>query len=124
MVASALSWFRLIITTQYRENHKRKSEDMFKRISVIAMVSALGLATVACSPNEQRTAGYGVGGAALGALAGGAIKGNGKGALRGAAIGAAAGTLVGVATKRNGVQYCNYRDAYGQMYQAPCNQYQ
>lgn len=124
MSVSALSWFRLIITTQYWENHQRKSEDMFKRISVIAMVSALGLATVACSPNEQRTAGYGVGGAALGALAGGAIKGNGKGALRGAAIGAAAGTLVGVATKRNGVQYCNYRDAYGQMYQAPCNQYQ
>ncbi len=116
--------FALLLRHSVEKIKKRKSEDMFKRISVIAMVSALGLATVACSPNEQRTAGYGVGGAALGALAGGAIKGNGKGALRGAAIGAAAGTLVGVATKRNGVQYCNYRDAYGQMYQAPCNQYQ
>ncbi|MHC5305901.1 hypothetical protein [Bartonella sp. LJL80] len=94
---------------------------MLKRISLIAMVSALGFATVACTANEQRTAGYGAGGAALGALAGGAIKGSGKGALAGAAIGAAAGTLVGVATTRNGVQYCNYRDAYGRMYQAPCN---
>lgn len=94
---------------------------MLKRLSMIVMVSALGFATVACTQNEQRTAGYGVGGAALGALAGGAIKGNSKGALAGAAIGAAAGTVVGVATTRNGVQYCNYRDAYGQMYQAPCN---
>ena len=94
---------------------------MLKRISMIAMVSAFGFAMVACTPNEQRTAGYGVGGAALGALAGGAIQGHGKGALAGAAIGAAAGTVVGAATTRNGVQYCNYRDPYGRMYQAPCN---
>ncbi|EJF91775.1 hypothetical protein [Bartonella tamiae] len=94
---------------------------MLKRLSIITIVSALGFASVACTANEQRTAGYGAGGAALGALAGGAIKGNAKGALAGAAIGAAAGTVVGVATKRNGVQYCNYRDPYGQMYQAPCN---
>lgn len=92
-----------------------------KRICVIAAVAVMGLTTVACTQQEQRTAGYGVGGAALGALAGGAIGGNGRGALTGAAIGAAAGTLVGVAQTRNGVKYCNYRDRQGRMYQAPCN---
>ncbi|AQS41018.1 MAG: Hypothetical protein BHV28_02960 [Candidatus Tokpelaia hoelldobleri] len=93
-----------------------------KRICVIAAVAVMGLTTVACTQQEQRTAGYGVGGAALGALAGSAISGNkGHGALAGAAIGAAAGTVVGVAQTRNGVKYCNYRDRQGRMYQAPCN---
>ncbi len=94
---------------------------MLKRISVIAVTAIMGFAAVGCTQQEQRTAGYGVGGAALGALAGGAITGSGRGALAGAAIGGAAGTLLGVAQTRNGVQYCNYRDAYGRVYQAPCN---
>lgn len=94
---------------------------MMKRIVVIGMTAALGLATAACTDNEKRVAGYGAGGAALGALAGGAIRGNGRGALAGAAIGAAAGTVVGAATTRNGVRYCNYRDQYGRLYEAPCN---
>jgi len=95
---------------------------MMKRICVIAAVAAMGLSTVACTQQEQRTAGYGVGGAALGALAGAAISGNkGHGALAGAAIGGAAGTVVGVAqTRKGGVKYCNYRDRQGRMYQAPC----
>ncbi|EEP63002.1 lipoprotein [Brucella abortus str. 2308 A] len=75
-------------------------------------------------PRARRTnsvrLGYGVGGAALGALAGGAIGGNGRGALTGAAIGAVAGTLLGAAQTRNGTQYCRYRDPYGRIYEAPC----
>lgn len=94
---------------------------MLKRFSIFAMIAVLGLAVAGCTDNERRTAGYGAGGAALGALAGGAIKGNTKGALVGAALGATAGTVVGVATTRNGVQYCNYRDNAGRVYSAPCN---
>lgn len=93
---------------------------MLKKIMVFSFVSAMAVASTACTQSEQRTAGYGVGGAALGALAGGAIGGNGRGALTGAAIGAAAGTLVGVATTRNGTRYCNYRDNAGRIYEAPC----
>ena len=93
---------------------------MKSRLSMILVVGALALSTAACTSNEQRVAGYGVGGAAVGALAGGAIGGNGRGALTGAAIGAVAGTLVGAATTRNGVQYCRYRDRYGRVYEAPC----
>ena len=94
---------------------------MKSRLSMIAIVGALAFSTAACTTAEQRTAGYGVGGAALGALAGGAIGGSGRGALAGAAIGGVAGTLLGAAQTRNGVQYCRYRDSYGRTYEAPCN---
>jgi len=93
---------------------------MMRRTSIITAVAAMGLAVAACTANEKRTAGYGIGGAALGALAGGALSGKGRGAVAGAAIGAAAGTVVGASQSRNGTKYCNYRDAYGRMYQAPC----
>ncbi len=84
------------------------------------MTSVIALSLTACTTHESRTAGYGVGGAAVGALAGGAIGGNARGALTGAAIGAAAGTLVGVAQTRNGVQYCRYRDHNGRVFEARC----
>lgn len=93
---------------------------MKSRLTMIAIVGALAFSTAACTTAEQRTAGYGVGGAAIGALAGGAIGGNGRGALTGAAIGAVGGTLLGAATTRNNVQYCRYRDNYGRVYEAPC----
>lgn len=93
---------------------------MKSRFAMIAAVGLLAFATTACTTNERRTAGYGVGGAAIGALAGGAIGGNGRGALTGAAIGAVAGTLVGAATTRNGVEYCRFRDAHGRVFEAPC----
>lgn len=67
---------------------------MKSRLTMIAVAGVLAFSTAACTTNEQRTAGYGVGGAALGALAGGAIGGNGRGALAGAAIGGVAGTLL------------------------------
>lgn len=93
---------------------------MRSRFLLAVTVGLLGLSTAACTTDERRTAGYGVGGAAIGALAGGAIGGSGRGALTGAAIGAAAGTLVGVAQTRNGVQYCRYRDRNGRIYEARC----
>ncbi|MBN9045644.1 MAG: hypothetical protein J0H18_08250 [Rhizobiales bacterium] len=93
---------------------------MKSRLSLIAVAGMLAFSTAACTTAEQRTAGYGVGGAALGALAGGAIGGNGRGALAGAAIGGVAGTLLGAAQSRNGVQYCRYRDPYGRIYEARC----
>ena len=94
---------------------------MKSRLSMIAIIGIAALSMTACTTSEQRTAGYGVGGAALGALAGGAITGSGRGALAGAAIGGVAGTLVGAAQTRNGVQYCRYRDNHGRVYEAPCN---
>lgn len=98
---------------------------MLKRISVLALVSVMGLSLAACTANDQRTAGYGTGGAALGALAGAALNKHdrGRGALAGAAIGGLGGAVVGAATNnRNGVQYCNYRDPSGRLYEAPCQQ--
>lgn len=94
---------------------------MKSRFGMIAGTALLALTMAACTAAEQRTAGYGAGGAAIGALAGGAIGGNTRGALTGAAIGAVAGTLIGASQTRNGVQYCRYRDNYGRVYEAPCN---
>ncbi len=74
--------------------------------SVVTM-AVIGATASGCTTDERRTAGYGVGGAAIGGLAG-------------AAIGAAAGTLVGVAQTRNGVQYCRYRDRHGRVFEARC----
>ncbi|GGB03173.1 membrane protein [Brucella endophytica] len=91
---------------------------MNKRLSMIIVSGLLALSTAACTTADQRTAGYGVGGAALGALAGGAIGGNTRGALAGAAIGGLAGTLIGASQSRQG--YCRYRDQYGRVYEDRC----
>jgi len=72
---------------------------MYRYMFSLLVVTAVSIGTSACTSSEQRTAGYGVGGAA---------------------IGAAAGTLVGVAQTRNGVQYCRYRDQHGRVFEAPC----
>lgn len=72
---------------------------MKSRLTMIAVAGLLAFSTAACTTNEQRTAGYGVGGAAIGAVA---------------------GTLLGAAQTRNGTQYCRYRDPYGRIYEAPC----
>lgn len=103
---------------------------MKSRLFISATIALMALATSACTTAEQRTAGYGVGGAALGGLAGAAIGGDTRGAMTGAAIGAVGGTLVGAANSQNTqpaasgpspYQYCNYTDPYGRPYQAPCN---
>lgn len=97
---------------------------MLKSLSTIAVAGLLALSVAGCTTSEQRVAGYGVGGAALGALAGGAISGSGRGALTGAAIGAGTGVLVGAATSNNsGRRYCTYENRYGERYRAPCRRY-
>jgi uncharacterized protein YcfJ len=104
------------------KEHKQNGKDISMRTilySVLTMV-VVSAAASGCTTDERRTAGYGVGGAAIGGLAGAAIGGDTRGALTGAAIGAAAGTLVGVAQTRNGVQYCRYRDQHGRVYEARC----
>lgn len=85
---------------------------MKKKLMTIGIIAALAASASACTQTEQRTAGYGVGGAALGALAGGALSG-GRGALTGAALGGAAGTVIGTATTRNQsrVVYGDYDDS-------------
>lgn len=97
---------------------------MLKSLSTIAIAGLLALSVAGCTTSDQRVAGYGVGGAALGALAGGAITGSGRGALAGAAIGGAGGALVGAATNNNsGGRYCTYENRYGERYRAPCRRY-
>ncbi|EJF89710.1 hypothetical protein ME1_00480 [Bartonella vinsonii subsp. arupensis OK-94-513] len=105
---------------------------MLKSILKIAVVSAIGLSTVACTTTDERVAQYGVGGAAIGALAGTAIAGSSpEAALTGAAFGALAGTVTGAAVNQRKQQkqmaiqqstLCAYRDYRGQVYQAPCPQ--
>ncbi|AGF76442.1 membrane protein [Bartonella vinsonii] len=105
---------------------------MLKSILKVAVVSAIGLSTVACTTTDERVARYGVGGAAIGALAGTAIAGSTpEAALTGAAFGALAGTVTGVAANQRKQQrqmaayqstLCAYRDYRGQVYQAPCPQ--
>ncbi|MET3589226.1 outer membrane lipoprotein SlyB [Bartonella silvatica] len=101
---------------------------MLKSVLKVAVVSAIGLSTVACSVSDQRVARYGVGGAAIGALAGTAIGGSTPGAaLTGATFGALAGTVTGAAVnqkkrqKQNAQSLCTYRSRRGQLYQAPCS---
>jgi len=114
-VKSQVLWYLL------GADHRHLEEiEMRTAIYGALMTSVIALSLTACTTDERRTAGYGVGGAAVGALAGGAIGGNARGALTGAAIGAAAGTLVGVAQTRNGVQYCRYRDHNGRVFEARC----
>lgn len=103
---------------------------MYKRFIKIILLFALVSSLGACTQFDQRVAGYGTGGAAFGALAGGAITGTGRGALAGAAIGAAAGIAAGAdggeapryrkTYYRDDSELCTYRDAYNRLYQAPC----
>lgn len=103
---------------------------MLKSILKVAVVSALGLSTVACTTTDERVTRYGVGGAAIGALAGTAIAGSTPGAaLTGAAVGALAGTVTGEAVNQRKQQkkmaaqqarVCTYRSSKGRIYQAPC----
>ncbi|WP_273756568.1 glycine zipper domain-containing protein [Bartonella sp. MM73XJBT] len=109
---------------------------MLKSFLKVAVISAIGLSTVACTTNDQRVARYGVGGAAIGALAGTAIAGSTPGAaLTGAAFGAIAGTVTGAAVNQKREQrregqivihpstaMCTYRGHKGHYYKAPCAQ--
>lgn len=91
-----------------------------KKFLAVTISCALAFSLVACTSTEKNVAGWGAGGAAVGAL-GGAAFGRGSGAvLAGAALGAVAGSLIGYARTKNGVRYCNYRDGKGRVYEARC----
>jgi hypothetical protein len=68
-----------------------------------------------CTNAEKGAVVGGVGGAALGTLAGGNDTRN---AIVGGAVGAVAGTLIGASADRQG--YCRYRDQYGRIYEDRC----
>ena len=73
---------------------------MLKSLSTVAVAALLAFSVAGCTTSEQRTAGYGVGGAALG------------------------GVAVGAATANNdGRRYCTYENRYGERYRAPCRGY-
>ncbi|MBB4075731.1 outer membrane lipoprotein SlyB [Bartonella fuyuanensis] len=101
---------------------------MLKSIFKVAVVLVIGFSSVACTTNDERVARYGIGGAAIGALAGTAIAGTTPGAaLTGAALGAFAGTVTGAAAnqkrqQKQESQLCMYRGRRGSIYQAPCVQ--
>jgi osmotically inducible lipoprotein OsmB len=87
-----------------------------KKLTAISAIAVLGLTLGACSPREERV----VGGAAIGAVAGGligaAVTGRAGGALAGAAIGGAGGAIVADATRPRSecvrVRYNAYGEAY------------
>ena len=81
----------------------------------LAMVAALLGILAACTNAEKGAVVGGVGGAAVGTLAGGNDTRN---AIVGGAVGAVAGTLIGAAADRQG--YCRYRDQYGRIYEDRC----
>ncbi|ABM45022.1 hypothetical protein X471_00832 [Bartonella bacilliformis str. Heidi Mejia] len=105
---------------------------MLKPILTMTVVSLVGLSSVACTIAERRTAKYGTGGAALGAIAGSALTGTAEGTVVGAALGTLVGTTAGVARneqkkKRNAQKappMCTYQNSQGRQYQAPCPQSQ
>jgi len=75
---------------------------------------AIGL-LAGCTNAETGAVAGGVGGAALGTLAGG---NDARNAIVGGAVGAVAGTLIGAAADRQG--YCRYRDQHGRIYEDRC----
>ncbi|AQX28480.1 MULTISPECIES: hypothetical protein [unclassified Bartonella] len=102
---------------------------MLKPILTMAVIAVVGLSSTACTVSERKITEYGVGGAALGALAGSAIGGGTVGAAAtGAAVGAIAGTVTGVSAVQRKNQkkviqqstLCTYSDGKGGVYKAPC----
>jgi uncharacterized protein YcfJ len=85
---------------------------MRKSIFALATIAALA----GCTNAEKGAVIGGVGGAAVGTLAGGNDVRN---AIVGGAVGAVAGTLIGAAADRQG--YCRYRDQHGRIYEARCS---
>ncbi|MGX9118132.1 YMGG-like glycine zipper-containing protein [Mesorhizobium sp. BHbsci] len=94
---------------------------MYKSIAALLVTAAL--AGCAQTEGQQRaTTGALVGGAG-GALVGQALGRDTKSTVIGAASGALLGAVVGSATtpQRRGEQLCRYRDRYGRIYTAPCD---
>lgn len=80
---------------------------------LFALMAVAALA--GCTNAEKGAVVGGVGGAALGTLAGGNDTRN---AIIGGALGAVAGTLIGASADRQG--YCRYRDQNGRIYEDRC----
>ena len=80
---------------------------------LFALMAVAALA--GCTNAEKGAVVGGVGGAALGTLAGGNDTRN---AIIGGALGAVAGTLIGASADRHG--YCRYRDQNGRIYEDRC----
>ncbi|MCT2579152.1 MAG: glycine zipper 2TM domain-containing protein [Mesorhizobium sp.] len=96
---------------------------MIKKVFVaVLMTAALAGCETQTEGQQRATTGALIGGAG-GALVGQAIGGNTKSTVIGAASGALLGAVVGSATtpQRRGEQLCRYRDRYGQIYTAPCD---
>ena len=91
-----------------------KIGDKFVPMFRVIAAGLLGI-LAACTSAEKGAVVGGVGGAALGTLAGGNDTRN---AIVGGAVGAVAGTLIGAAADRQG--YCRYRDQYGRIYEDRC----
>ena len=68
-----------------------------------------------CTNAEKGAVVGGLGGAALGTLAGG---NDARNAIVGGALGAVGGAVIGSAMDRQG--YCRYRDHYGRIYEDRC----
>ena len=86
----------------------------------ILLVFATVAAVAGCTNAEKGAVVGGVGGAALGTLAGG---NDARNAIVGGALGAVAGTLIGASMDRQG--YCRYydydRNGRRYEYEAPCS---
>lgn len=104
-------------------NAKRLTLVNIPKISA-ASILAIGISLAGCAqtPQEQRTATGAVLGAAGGALVGQAIGGNAGSTILGAGAGALLGAAVADSTNPRGPQMCRYRDPYGKIYVAECDE--
>jgi len=95
-----------------------------KAILAVLMTAALAGCETQTEGQQRATTGALLGGAG-GALVGQAIGGNTKSTVIGAAGGALLGAVVGSATtpqQPSNNQLCRYRDPYGRIYVAPCDE--
>jgi Glycine zipper/Prokaryotic membrane lipoprotein lipid attachment site len=101
------------LSSHYERELLRHERRTSMRKIAFALVAVAALA--GCTNAEKGAVVGGVGGAALGTLAGG---NDARNALVGGVLGATAGTLIGAAQDRQG--FCRYRDRQGRIYEAPC----
>lgn len=96
--------------------------NILKTAAVGIVAISTCLAGCAQTPQEQRTATGAVLGATGGALLGHAIGGSTGSTLVGAGAGALLGAAVADSTNPRGPQMCRYRDPYGRIYVAECDE--
>jgi|GEM_PF-174948 outer membrane lipoprotein SlyB len=96
--------------------------NVLKIVAICVTALSTGLAGCAQTPREQRTATGAVVGAAGGALIGQAIGGNAGSTILGAGAGALLGAAVADSTNPSGPPMCRYRDAYGRIFVAECDE--